>query len=40
MEDGFVKGHYTNLPIINFLMVGKWFAANLDFFSADISNNL
>lgn len=31
MEDGFVKGDNTNLPIISSLMVGKFFAENPDF---------
>lgn len=38
MEVGYVKGDSTNLPRINSLMVGKFFAVNPDFCSAELRN--
>ncbi|CAG9124729.1 unnamed protein product [Plutella xylostella] len=38
MEVGYVKGDSTNLPRINSLMVGRFFAVNPDFCSAELRN--
>ncbi|XP_022828364.1 uncharacterized protein LOC111357789 [Spodoptera litura] len=38
MEGGFVKADNTNLPRVSALMIGKFFAANPDFCSAELRN--
>lgn len=38
MESGFLKGNSNNLPRIDVVMLGKFFASNSDFCSSEFRN--